>query len=85
VSWLDSLRSTFSFLFARSRTESVVTSYVIREHHRGRTLEEILQDPYVTNRCTREQIDRLIEKPEIVRAVGEDIVNRTLMDRAASS
>ena len=37
------LRSPFSFLFARSSTEDRVAAYVIREHGRGRSLNEILE------------------------------------------
>src|SRR5947209_15649413 len=54
VGWLDSLRSAFSFLGTRSRGEDAVAQYIIREHHRDRSLAEILDDPYVVNRCTRE-------------------------------
>ena len=35
-------RNPFSFLFARSSQEDRVATYVIREHERGRSLEEIL-------------------------------------------
>jgi hypothetical protein len=51
-----------------------MADYVIREHHRGRPLQEILEDNYVTNRCTPEQIRRLLDRPEVVRAVGDDTV-----------
>jgi hypothetical protein len=51
-----------------------MADYVVREHRRGRALEEILQDKYVTNRCTPEQIRRLLDRPEVVRAVGDDVV-----------
>jgi hypothetical protein len=49
---------------------------VIREHHRGRPLAEILQDHYVTNRLSHEQIQRLLERPEVIHALGEDLVVR---------
>ena len=45
----------FSFLFARSRKEEVCAEHLIREHHRGRSLDEILKDAYVTNRLSPEQ------------------------------
>jgi hypothetical protein len=67
------LRNPFSFLFARSRNEERLVEYVIREHGRGRTLEEILDDPFVRNRTTPEQRARLMDNPEIVRAVGADM------------
>lgn len=82
MSWLGSFRGIFSFLFTRSRTEGAVAEYVVREHHRGRSLTEILSDPYVTNRCTREQIERLLDRPELVRAIGEDMISRTRTERA---
>ena len=51
-----------------------MAEYVIREHRRGRPLEEILQDHYVTNRCTPEQIRRLLDRPDLVHALGENLV-----------
>ena len=38
----------------------------------GGSLEEILEDPYLKNRATDEQRLRLLERPEVIRAVGED-------------
>jgi hypothetical protein len=67
------LRNPFSFLFARSRGEERLVEYVIREHGRGRTLKEILDDPFVQNRTTAEQRARLMDHPEVVRAVGADM------------
>lgn len=83
MGWSGSLRGIFSFLFTRSRAEAAVAEYVVREHHRGRSLTEILDDPYVTNRCTREQIDRLLDRPEVVRAIGEDMIGRARVERAS--
>ena len=72
MSLLDILRNFFSV----NRSEGAVAQYVIREHHRGRGLEEILGDPYVTNRCTPRQVDRLLDRPEVVHAIGEDMIAR---------
>jgi hypothetical protein len=71
---IDILKSPFAFLFTRTKAEEVVAEYVIREHHRGRSLSDILDDPYVTNRLTPEQIPRLLDRPDIVHAVGDDLV-----------
>jgi hypothetical protein len=68
------LRNPFSFLFARSGSEERVSAYVIREHERGRTLQEILEDPYVRNRLSPAQQARLLDRPEIIRAIGQDTV-----------
>ena len=65
------LRNPFSFLFARSATEERLAAYVIREHGRGRSVSEILEDPYVRNRTTDQQRARLLERPEVLRAIGE--------------
>jgi hypothetical protein len=74
------LRGPFSFLFARSSAEDRVAAYVIREHARGRGLSEILADRYVQNRLSPEQQRRLLDRPEIVHALGDDAVDETRRD-----
>jgi hypothetical protein len=71
---VDILRTPFGFLFARSQKEELVAEYVIREHHRGRALDDILQDAYVTNRFPGAEAGRLLDRPDVLRAVGEDTV-----------
>ncbi len=68
------LRNPFSFLFTKSTKEERVAAYVIREHERGRPLDDILEDPYVRNRLTLEQRSRLLDRTDIIRAVGDDTV-----------
>jgi hypothetical protein len=71
-------RDMFSFLFQRSTSEERVAQYVVREHDRGRSLSEILEDKYVVNRLTSpEQRARLLDRPEILHAVGANIVEET--------
>jgi hypothetical protein len=74
------LRGPFSFLFARSSMEDRVAAYVVREHGRGRGLSEILGDRYVQNRLSPEQQRRLLDRPEIVHALGDDAVDETRRD-----
>jgi hypothetical protein len=69
------LRNPFSFLFTRSSAEEQVVSYVTREHRRGRRLAEILQDRYVQNRQTPQQQARLLERPDVVHALGEQDID----------
>jgi hypothetical protein len=52
--------------------EEALAAYVVREHRSGRPLEEILDDAYLKNRATEEQRLRLLERPDVIRAVGED-------------
>ena len=71
---MSSFKNLFSFLFQRNSAEEHVARYVIREHERGRTLEEILEDKYVQNRLSPEQQRRLLDRPEIVGAIGGEKV-----------
>jgi hypothetical protein len=73
----DLFRSPFSFLFARSSTEDRVASYVIREHARGRRLGEILEDRYIQNRLTPQQRLRLLDRPEVIQALGDEAVEQS--------
>jgi hypothetical protein len=79
------LRSPFDFLFARSSQEERVAAYVVREHDRGRSLADILDDRYVTNRLTPQQRARLLDRPDLIRALGEDIIEATKADLAAQA
>ena len=74
-------RNPFSFLFERSSQEDRLAAYVIREHERGRSLEEILDDRYILNRTTPQQLERLLDNPDLVRALGDDTIEsvRTTM------
>jgi hypothetical protein len=74
------LRNPFSFLFARSSQEDRVAAYAIREHDRGRSLDEILEDPYVRNRLTPEQRKRLLDRADVIRAVGDDVARSVRSD-----
>jgi len=67
----DFFRSPFSFLFTRSSQEDRLATYVIREHERGRSLDDILDDPYVRNRAQPQQIARVLDRPEVIHALGE--------------
>jgi hypothetical protein len=71
---VEAFKNLFSFLFQRSSAEERVAMYVIREHDRGRTLEEILQDRYVQNRLSPAQQKRLLDRPEILEAISRDVV-----------
>ena len=70
----DFFRNPFAFLFSRSQQEDRLAAYVIREHDRGRSLADILDDPYLKNRTTPQERDRLLDRPEVIRAIGDDMV-----------
>ena len=74
MGFVDAIRGAFSFLSTRSQAEERIAQYIIREHRRGRPVQEILNDHYVTNRMTPEQVRRLLDRPEVIHELGEDVV-----------
>jgi hypothetical protein len=71
---VSGFKNIFSFLFSKGSAEEHVARYVIREHERGRSLTEILEDKYVQNRLTPEQQRRLLDRPEIIQAFSGDVL-----------
>jgi len=67
-------RNPFSFLFASRKREQYLAQYVVRECSRGRPLEDVLGDVYMRNRSSAEERARLLERPEVVAAIGENAV-----------
>ncbi|MDP3012989.1 MAG: hypothetical protein Q8M92_02020 [Candidatus Subteraquimicrobiales bacterium] len=53
--------------------EERVVAYVIKELHLGRRLPQILKDPYVRNRMSEERVVKVLENPEIISAVEEEL------------
>lgn len=74
----------FAFLFASTRREQYLAQYVLREYGRGRPLKDVLDDPYVRNRSTPDERARLLERPELVAAIGEHVVADLKQALAAS-
>jgi hypothetical protein len=67
---VSAFKNLFSFLFQKGSAEDQVARYVIREHDRGRSLNEILEDRYVQNRLTAEQRRRILDRPEVIEAIS---------------
>jgi hypothetical protein len=78
-------RNPFAFLFERSSQEDRLAAYVIREHNRGRALEDILEDRYIVNRLSPSQLQRLLDNPDLVRALGNDTIEAVRMTMSSSS
>jgi hypothetical protein len=70
----EALAGVFSFLGSGSQKEDRAAQNVIREHHAGRPLAEIVEDHYVTNNLSPEQIRRLLERQDVIHAVGADTI-----------
>ena len=68
----DKLREFMDDL-ATDALEERVIEYVIREVRNGRRLSEALKDPYVKNRLSDERLADVLETPEVVSALEEQI------------
>ena len=78
-------RNPFAFLFATTRREQHLERYVLREHKRGRSLAEILDDPYVRGWFTSAERTRLLQRPEVVAALGEHALAELRLTRPAGA
>ena len=61
------------FFLSRPQSEELTAEHVIREHHRGSALGEIL-DGCIPRRLQHGADPRLLDLPEMVHAVGEDMI-----------
>lgn len=68
-------RNPFGSLFATSRREAHLERYVLREYRQGRPLAEILEDPYMRAWSTPEERASLLDRPNVVAAIGEHAVS----------
>jgi hypothetical protein len=50
--------------------------YVVRQLNTGRTLQHVLEDPYVTNRLAPVERRALLDEPEVVTAAGAEPLAR---------
>ncbi len=55
--------------------EDALAAYIIREHKGGRSIDDIIDDPYLKNRTTDDARMRLLERPDVIRAVGDDLAH----------
>lgn len=53
--------------------EERVIQYIIRELKNGRKLQEILRDPYVTNRIPEERITDVLANKELIETLEKEI------------
>ncbi len=55
--------------------EDSLVRYVVREVSGGRNLADVMQDPYITNRGGQVDARRLLDRPEVIAAVGDDVLD----------
>lgn len=62
----------FESLF-ENPTERRINEYIIREIDNGRSMFEILDDPYIKNRVPEERRRQLLENPEVIEAFMNEL------------
>jgi hypothetical protein len=58
---------------ANDPVEDRVVEYVIREVHNGRSLMDVINDPYVRNRLSDEKREEILQNPEVIEALELEI------------
>ncbi len=53
--------------------EERIINYIVREVRMGRKLSAVLQDPYIKNRLTQQQVDEILESPEVLDAIEREL------------
>lgn len=69
----DELRELLSSDTAKHKR---LIDYVVRQIDGGRDLDQVLEDPYVTNRISPIERRALLEEPEVVAASREEVLLR---------
>lgn len=64
----------FLALSPRSTRGERLVAYIVRQHARGRSYEQIVGDTYVVHLTTPRQRELLLEEPALLHALVEDYV-----------
>lgn len=60
---------------ATDAIEERVVEYLIREVQNGRKLTDALTDPYVRNRLSEDRLAKVLENPEVIGALEQQIAS----------
>ena len=61
--------------FFGSQKERYVVDHVLREVGKGRPLDAVLADPYVTNRLDERERRAILDSPEVSAAVSAEVLD----------
>lgn len=53
--------------------EERIVNYIVREVRMGRKLSAVLQDPYIRNRLSEQQVNDVLESPEVLEAIEKQL------------
>lgn len=59
--------------FAQDIMEERVVAYIVKELQLGRSLTEILRDPYISNRIDENRLGELLQNKEILFTVEQEL------------
>jgi hypothetical protein len=74
-------RTPFFFIGPRPYREAELAAHIIREHGRGRDLDQILNDPYLERRGGRALVRAVLRRPDLIRALGRDVADAIVRHR----
>ena len=74
VGWIRAFVRGIIEELSRDRTGEQVLDYVVHEIRGGSRLEDVLHDPYVRNRLSEDEVERLVASPEVIKAVEESLL-----------
>ncbi|MHB0977614.1 MAG: hypothetical protein ACYC1U_10585 [Candidatus Aquicultorales bacterium] len=60
--------------------EERVVGYIVKELEMGRTLTEVLKDPYISNRVDENKLSELLQNKEIILTVEQELSNALKRD-----
>ena len=64
-------RNPFSFFVAATKRDQYLEQYLLREYRKGRSIDEILEDPYIRGWSTPDEREKLLERPNVVSEIGK--------------
>lgn len=65
-----------NLLQTQSAKHKRLVDYVAGQLSAGRDLQEVMEDPYVTNRISVVERRALLDEPKVVEAAGDDVLAR---------
>lgn len=62
-----------------------ILQHVLREVHAGRSLDAVMQDPYVVERQEAGSHEKVLDHPEVAEALGDEVITQMRQMLAAAT
>jgi hypothetical protein len=66
----------FGYLATPAAPETLAAEYIVREYHSQRPLAEIVEDEFLTEKFSPEELDTLLDRWDVAGVIGEETVAR---------